>query len=105
MTPNFGYPEVKGLYFKANQLEYAIPQSTIASLSAGEVVCFVADNPDQCIPQKMFHGQIKYDFAALEKEETGYDPLSDQKKDEKIIRETFLRVKREAKAIVAHERD
>lgn len=90
---------------KSRQLDYAIPQSTIAALSAGEVVGIVADNPDQRIPQKMFHGQVRYDFAALKKEEAGYDTLPDKHVTEKVIRETFLRVKREAKAIVADEMD
>jgi hypothetical protein len=52
---------------KSRQLDYAIPQSTIAALSAGEVVDMVADYPDQCIPQKMIHGQVQHDFAALKK--------------------------------------
>lgn len=42
---------------------------------------------------------------ALKKEEAGYAPQPDKQVDEKAIRETFLRVKREAKAIVADEMD
>jgi type IV secretory pathway TraG/TraD family ATPase VirD4 len=40
---------------KSKQLEHAIPASTIASLSSGEFVGMVADNPDQLIPLKSFH--------------------------------------------------
>jgi hypothetical protein len=90
---------------KSRQLDYAIPQSTIASLSAGEVVGVVADNPDQRINQKMFHSQVRHDFNALKKEEGGYEPLPKERADKKAIRETFLRVKREAKAIVEDEMD
>jgi hypothetical protein len=90
---------------KSKQLDYAFPQSTIASLSAGEVVGTVADNPDQRIPQKMVHAQVQHDFAALKKEEAGYEPLPDKLKNEKTIRKSFLRVKREAKAIVTDEID
>lgn len=90
---------------KSRQLEYAIPQSTIASLSAGEVVGVVADNPDQRIPQKMIHAQVQHDLKALEKEEGKYKPLPEKQVTEKVIRETFLRVKREAKAIVEDEVD
>lgn len=90
---------------KSKQLDYAIPQSTISGLSAGEVVGMVADNPDQRIPQKMFHSQLQHDFAALKKEEAGYEPLPDEQQEQKIIRETFLRVKREVKAIVEDEMD
>lgn len=90
---------------KSRQLDYAIPQSTIASLSAGEVVGMVADNPDQRIPQKMFHAQVKHDFKALKREETGYQPLPKSKVDDEAIRENFLRIKREVKAIVEDEMD
>jgi len=90
---------------KSKQLDYAIPQSTIASLSAGEVVGIVADNPDQRIPQKMFHAQVQHNFTALKKEEAGYKPLPESKVSEKEIRETFLRIKREVKAIVEDETD
>lgn len=88
---------------KSKQLDYAIPQSTIASLSAGEVVGIVADNPDQQIAQKMFHGQIRHDFKALQREQAGYMPLPKSMVNEKVIRETFLRIKREAKAIIEDE--
>lgn len=90
---------------KSKQLDYAIPQSTIASLSAGEVVGIVADNPDQRIPQKMIHAQVQHDFTALKKEEAVYKPPPQSNVDKMAIRETFLRIKREAKAIVEDELD
>ena len=40
------------------QLEQAIPASKIASLSSGEFVGMVADNPDELIKLKMFHSKI-----------------------------------------------
>ncbi len=84
----------------SKQLDYAIPQSTIASLSAGEVVGIVADNPDQCIPQKMVHGQVQHNFAARKKEESGYKPLRKSEAYEKAGRETYLRIKRDVNAIL-----
>ena len=90
---------------KSRQLDYAIPQSTIASLSAGEVVGVMADNPNQRIPQKMIHAQIRHNLNALEKEEAKYKPLPEKLVNERVIRETFLQVKREAKAIVEDEVD
>ncbi|MBZ4187675.1 YWFCY domain-containing protein [Niabella beijingensis] len=90
---------------KSKQLDYAIPQSTISGLSAGEVVGMVADNPDQRIPQKMFHSRVRHDFNAIKKEEAGYEPLPKEQVDKKVIRENFLRVKRESKAIVEDEMD
>lgn len=88
---------------KSKQLDYAIPQSTVAALSAGEVVGVVADNPDQRIKYKMFHAEIVHDFKALKKEEAGYVPLPKSKVDEKNIRDTFLRIKAEVKTLVAEE--
>lgn len=88
---------------KSRQLDYAIPQSTIASLSAGEVVGIVADNPDQSIPQKMFHGQVAFDFDTLKKEEAGYKFLSKKHVDQESVRKEFLQIKLEMKAIVAEE--
>jgi len=65
----------------------------------------VADNPDQPIPQKMFHSQVQHNFTALKKEEAEYKALPQKQQDDKHIRETFLRVKREVKAIVEDEMD
>lgn len=90
---------------KSKQLDYAIPQSTISALSAGEVVGIVADNPDERIPQKMFHAQVQHNFDALKREEADYKSLPKNQQNEKAIRETFLRIKREAKAIVDDEVD
>ena len=46
---------------KSTQMDFAIPQSKIASLSSGEFVGMVADNPNQRIKLKMFHGEILND--------------------------------------------
>lgn len=90
---------------RSRQLDYAIPQSTIAASSAGEVVGVVADNPGQRIPQKMFHAEILHDFKALKKEEQGYVSLPERHIDEKAVRETFLRIKAEVKDLVRDEMD
>lgn len=60
---------------KATQLDYAIPASKIASLSSGEFVGIVADNPDQKISLKMFHSSIQNDHEAIAKEEANYKPI------------------------------
>lgn len=88
---------------KSKQLDYAIPQSTIASLSAGEVVGVVADNSDQRIGQKMFHAQVQHDFDGLKKEEAGFKSLPRKKLDEEGIRKSFLQIRLEVKAIVVEE--
>lgn len=53
---------------RSTQLDYAIPASKIASLSSGEFVGMVADDPDNKIKLKMFHAEIVQDSAALNEE-------------------------------------
>ncbi|GAB2698343.1 conjugal transfer protein MobC [Mucilaginibacter koreensis] len=60
---------------RSSQLDYAIPASRIASLSSGEFVGMVADNPDEAIQLKMFHNHIINDHAQIKAEETAYEDL------------------------------
>lgn len=57
---------------KSTQMDYAIPASKIATLSSGEFVGVVADNPEQKIKLKMFHCEIQNDHEAIAKEEASY---------------------------------
>ncbi|RYD77897.1 MAG: conjugal transfer protein TraG [Sphingobacteriales bacterium] len=57
------------------QLDYAIPASKIASLSSGEFVGMVADNPEEKISLKMFHCEIQNDHDKISKEEKKYKPI------------------------------
>lgn len=59
----------------SGQLDAAIPASTIATLSSGEFVGVVADNPDQKIKLKAFHAEIINDHEAIKKEEAKYQDL------------------------------
>ncbi|CAM4207785.1 Type IV secretory system Conjugative DNA transfer [Pedobacter westerhofensis] len=60
---------------KSTQLDSAIPASKIASLSSGQFVGMVADNPDQKIELKMFHAEVINDHKAIKAEEEQYQPL------------------------------
>lgn len=60
---------------QSTQLDYAIPASKIASLSSGEFVGMVADNPEEKIALKMFHCEIQNDHEAIAKEEKLYKPI------------------------------
>lgn len=57
---------------KSTQMDYAIPASKIATLSSGEVVGVVADNPDQKIKLKMFHAEIQNDHKKIAEEEKSF---------------------------------
>jgi len=60
---------------KSTQLDEAIPPSKIASLSSGEFVGMVADDPQTKISLKVFHNEIINDHEALRKEEAAYQEI------------------------------
>lgn len=60
---------------KSTQLDYAVPASRIASLSSGEFVGMIADDPDNKIELKVFHNEILNDHEEVKRETTAYKPL------------------------------
>jgi hypothetical protein len=86
---------------KSKQLDASIQPATIASLSAGEFVGIVADNPDQPIKLKAFHARIINDFEKVNKEKAAYLPIpAKQLPDKKVvIQQRYLKIKQEALAI------
>lgn len=60
---------------RSTQLDSAIPPSKIASLSSGEFVGTVSDDPDQKIDLKVFHAQIINDHEAIRAEENSYKSI------------------------------
>lgn len=89
---------------KSTQLESAIPASTISNLSSGEFVGAVADNPDQKIPQKIFHCEIVNDHEAIAEEERNYVPIPKPRNvTPQEIEDNYLRIKDEVAAIVDEE--
>jgi hypothetical protein len=60
---------------RSTQLDSAIPPSKIATLSSGEFVGIVADDPQDKIQQKIFHAEIINDHDALRREEQSYRPI------------------------------
>lgn len=89
---------------KSNQLETAIPASTISNLSSGEFVGAVADNPDMKIPQKIFHCEIINDHAAIAAEEKAYVPIPKPREvSQRDIEDNYLRIKDEVASIIDEE--
>lgn len=79
---------------KSSQLDYAIPAAKIASLSSGEFVGIVADNPEQKIQLKMFHNEIQNDHDAIAQEEESYKSIPHpQKVSYGEIIENYMRIK------------
>lgn len=86
---------------RSTQLDSAIPPSKIASLSSGEFVGMVADDPDQKIQLKIFHNEILNDHEGIRGEEEAYRPIpSVRNVTQQEISENYLQIKREIEYIV-----
>jgi YWFCY protein/Type IV secretory system Conjugative DNA transfer len=89
---------------KSKQLEQAIPASTIASLSSGEFVGMVADNPDEVINLKTFHCKITNDHSVLENESKLYEEIPEIfMVDNAIIQRNYQQIKQEVQDIIETE--
>jgi hypothetical protein len=86
------------------EVSHAIPPSTIASLSSGAFVGFVADNPEQRIPQKIFHCELQNDHEGIRKEEAGYKPIpAIAEVSERDVYENYQKIKRDIRNLVQVE--
>ncbi|WP_316736735.1 conjugal transfer protein MobC [Pedobacter aquatilis] len=89
---------------KATQMDYAIPASKIATLSSGEFVGVVADNPEQKIKLKMFHSEFQNDHKAIGEEEQLYQDIPVIEKVSAVdVEENYLRIKREISDLLRSE--
>jgi hypothetical protein len=87
---------------KSTQLDAAIPASRIASLSSGEFVGMVADDPDQKIDLKVFHSEILNDHEAIRREEGDYVEIPEVRKvsaDE--IQDNYFQIREDIQSIIA----
>jgi TusA-related sulfurtransferase len=89
---------------RSKQLESAVPASKISSLSSGEFVGIVADNPDCKIDLKTFHSEIINDHQALRKEQESYQDIASIRKiDSSIVQKNYTQVKQDIQDIVHSE--
>ncbi len=89
---------------RSKQLELAIPQSKISSLSSGEFVGMVADNPDQKIELKTFCCEIINDHARLKAEQGNYSdlPVISPVTQTEVL-ENYLQIKKDIQYIMQTE--
>ena len=89
---------------KSTQLEYAIPASKISSLSSGQFVGIVADNPDEKIKLKIFHSEIQNNHNVIAKEEAEYQPIPavSNVTDQDIL-ENYTKIKAEIEELLITE--
>ena len=89
---------------KSKQLEMAVPASRIASLSSGEFIGMVADNPEEKIALKAFCAQILNNHRELAAESKRFQALPQVSKAEsRHITENYLQVKKDITLLVQTE--
>lgn len=85
----------------SRQLELAVPPSRIATLSVGELVGVVADDPGTPIDQKVFHARVVNDHKRLKKEQENYKPLPEvQQIDLNVVQQNYLTIKEDIATLV-----
>jgi hypothetical protein len=88
----------------SKQLDSAVPASKIASLSSGEFVGMVADNPDEKIKLKMFHSEILNDAKKLNEETKEFKEIPIVKKiSSQEVQDNYYQVKLEVKQLIEKE--
>ena len=89
---------------RSKQLEAAIPPSKISTLSSGEFVGMVADDPDCRIELKAFHCEILNDHQALKKEQDSYKDIEIIRKlDNGMVQRNYLQIKQDVQDIIQAE--
>jgi hypothetical protein len=89
---------------RSKQLESAVPPSKISSLSSGEFVGMVADDPDCKIELKTFHSEIVNDHEALRKEQDSYKEIPVIRKvDNSMVQRNYLQIKQDIQDIIHSE--
>ena len=91
-------------FSRSSHLDRAIPASAIASLSSGEFVGMVADDPSERIDLKVFHAEVCNDHKALRAESSRYLPIpSTHKVTTKAVVANYRKIKQEVADLVAKE--
>ena len=86
---------------KSKQLDSAIPPSKLASLSSGQFVGMVADDPKERINLKTFHNEIINDHVKLKKEQHGYTSIPVIREvTTTMIQSNFLQIKRDVDDLI-----
>lgn len=89
---------------RSKQLESAVPPSKISSLSSGEFVGMVADDPDCKIQLKTFHCELLNNHDLLKKEQNNYKDIAIIRKlDNTMVQRNYLQVKQDIQDIINSE--
>jgi hypothetical protein len=86
------------------QMDLSIPPSKIASLSSGEFVGMVADDPDCPIDLKSFHCKIINDHDAIKNERDNYKNIPLMRTiDDTTVQKNYLQIKQDVQDIIFSE--
>lgn len=89
---------------RSKQLELATPVNKISSLSSGEFVGMLADDPNQKIELKTFCAEIINDHEALAKDQASYKELPGiSKMEPSDVLKNYLQVKKDVATIIKTE--
>jgi type IV secretory pathway TraG/TraD family ATPase VirD4 len=89
---------------QSKQLDSAVPASKIASLSSGEFVGMIADNPDEKIKLKMFHSEIINNADRLNEEAKNFKEIPNIKLvTAQEVQDNYYQVKLEVKQLIEKE--
>jgi hypothetical protein len=89
---------------KSKQLDSAIPPSKISSLSSGEFVGMVADDPDCKIDLKIFHNAIRNDHELLKREQQAYKQIPVVRQvTNAMVQKNYAQIKQEIEYLVNAE--
>lgn len=88
----------------SQQLETAIPPSKIVSLSAGQFVGMVSDNPDEKIKLKAFHASMVKDSARANKEISVFKPIpAVYEITQQDVMDNYFQIKYDIKTLIEKE--
>ena len=89
---------------RSTQMDYAVPASKIASLSSGEFVGMVADDPHEKIKLKMFHSEIINDADKLNSEIKNYKEIPTVAAiAQQQVLDNYYQVKMDVKRLIEEE--
>ncbi|MET4082978.1 adenylate kinase family enzyme [Pedobacter sp. UYP30] len=89
---------------RSTQLDFAIPASKISSLSSGEFVGMVADDPQEKIELKVFHNEILNDHDAINREVLQYKTIPKIRTiDSEIVQMNYYQIKQDIQELIAAE--